>query len=123
MTPKKFSIYRLIDELFWLLVVLLPLIFYVIYSIHAVNPIPFLDYISQNLSLNLNTESIIFSTINEIFTNGFGYFDLFTNMGFAIHFFVWFFFVEFMHVFLDIVLFIPRYCHELMYSFCYEKRL
>ena len=92
MKPKKFCLYKVIDTLLWTLILLLPIILYAIHIVHH-DSISLLDFISQKLSVSFNQDSVIYVGIEKLFTNGFGFFDIFNDMGFALEFFVWFFFV------------------------------
>ncbi|MBR2870529.1 MAG: hypothetical protein IKB98_04055 [Clostridia bacterium] len=120
MKPKKFCLYKVIDTLLWTLILLLPIILYAIHIVHH-DSISLLDFISQKLSISFNQDSIIYVGIEKLFTNGFGFFDIFNDMGFALEFFVWFFFVEFVHLAMDILVSLPRLFHEFMFKFSYNK--
>ena len=119
MKAKSFSINRLFDTLFWHLIIFLPIILYLASS--SINVMPFNEYLVSILKIDFNTESILYSSFNDLFTSTGNFFDFFTTGGFAIDFFIWFVFVEFMHVFIDVIVFIPRFAHLLMYKFSKEN--
>lgn len=122
MKCRKFSIYRLIDELFWLIIGIMPWLFYFVYLMHVENPITFDVFMTSNLGIVFSQESLIYVAFNKMFVFGNGFFDIFVSMGTAVQFCVWFFFVQFLHVMFDIIAFIPKLCHEFMYEFCYKNR-
>lgn len=122
MKCRKFSIYRLIDELFWLLVGIMPWVLYFVYVQNVETPMTFDVFMTSNLGIVLSSDSVIYSAFERLFVNGFGFFDIFESMGTALQFCVWFFFVQFLHVTFDIVAFLPKLFHEFMHGFCYKDR-
>ena len=112
MKPKKFSVYKVVDIMLWNLILFLPLIFYFVYLLKGESTLTFFNFVSTNLGLTFNENSTVFVGIRNLFTDGYGYFDLFSNMGFALHFLVWFFFVEWAHLLMDILIALPRLFHE-----------
>lgn len=123
MKVKNFCIYELIDRLFWIALALFPLISYLIY-VHQTN-LPsihtFERWCSNFLGFEMNVNGTFYSAFIKIFENGFGFFDCFTNMkGLAVYI-TYLFHLEFIHVILDIMLFLPRWCHSFMRRYDYGK--
>lgn len=121
MKPKKFSVYKVVDIILWNLILFLPLIFYFVYLLKGVGDLSYFDFVSSSLGLTFNSNSIIYTGLEKLFTNGFGFFDIFLDMGFALDFLVWFFFVEWAHLTMDILISLPRIFHEWTEKFINNK--
>lgn len=111
---KKCSFTDILDDLFWYIVYLLPIIGYLIYAFRNPNNADnMLEYFELNFSLVPN---IIESTLQDIFGTS-GIFPLFENNGFIISFLAYFVGCVIIHLAVDFLLFIPRLSHKWMSKF------
>ncbi len=114
-TKNRFS-YKL-DKIFWFFIAFLPLISWVVYLygyVHlntdpSTSLIRFSSWVQTNFLLSDVSGNIVFQTLTEIFGDG-GVFPLFDSNSVAIFF--WLIMVEVVHVFFDIIVFIPRLAHK-----------
>lgn len=114
MRTKTFCVFDLIDKIFWILIGLMPVILYAISLHHASVYHSFSSFLQSGLGVTLNPDSIIYSSLSELFVNGGGYFDLFTYGGIFLEIIVWLFSVEFAHVLFDALVFIPRWTGSIL---------
>lgn len=114
MNTKKFCVYELLDKVFWILIMFMPIIIYAVYLHHADTYVAFSSFLGDGLGVVISTDSILYSTFIDLFVVGGGYFELFGSMGILLDILVWIFAVEFAHVLFDALVFIPRWCHQVL---------
>lgn len=114
MRTKTFCVFDFLDKLFWRLIALVPLILYAISLHHASTTIAFSDFLHNSLGVVVSSDSILYSSFTELFVAGNGIFDLFVSGGILIDMLVWLFAVEFAHILFDALVFIPRWCGNIM---------
>ncbi len=114
-TLRKRTISNLADQIFWLLVALLPLVLYglqfLAYDLTVVSSdLPtFLDYM-QNFGLS--TTSVCYTALQELFGSN-GVLPLFVSGDNAVVLFLSYFVaVQIVHLAVDFLLFIPRLSHK-----------
>lgn len=114
-TLRKRTISNLADQIFWLLVALMPLVLYALqflaYELTAVSSdLPtFLDYM-QNFGLS--TTSVCYTALVELFGST-GVLPLFASGDNAVVLFLSYFVtVQIVHLAVDFLLFIPRLSHK-----------
>ena len=117
MRQKSCSVREVLDALFWLFLAILPVIMYLFHICCNYAPMTFSAYFLETLSVELSQDSVIYQAFYRIFTVGNGFFDIFENMGAVIDICVWLFFVEFLHVMFDVLVFLPRWCHSMMNAY------
>lgn len=112
-TTKNRFAYKL-DKIFWFLIAIAPLFCYFLY-------VPFKNIAGESVSLPqfcvdnfLNGiafgENPIWNAFYQIFSKD-GVFPLFSHEG-AMYFFFWLVSVELIHLFFDVIVFIPRLAHK-----------
>lgn len=105
---KKCSVFELIDNIFWGLLLIFPLLSYVIYlmgdNVEVISLMVFLTDI-----IPIAAEGTIFDTFQTLFIE---YMPFFSSMSWIAVIFTWFVFVEFAHVVFDVIVFLPRLCHN-----------
>lgn len=124
---RKFSIYRLLDELVWLLVAFGPFIYYALYlgnfvpneSISA--PLDIIGFFSEKLSLGIYGNNSLSLAFVRIFGAREGFFEFYESSNALIFFLTHFVAVQFAHVMFDLLCFIPKWCHETMWKFVYNE--
>lgn len=119
---RKRNIPILIDSIFWLIMWLLPVLFYLFnylaYDITAsgISIASFSDFIINNFGISINSE--IYNSLSTIFTdnNYLGVID--SNISNSLILYtIYIFFVELIHIFTDVILFIPRFAHNFIAKF------
>lgn len=119
---RKRNIPILIDSVFWLIMWLLPVLFYLFnylsYDISSsgISIAAFSDFIVSNFGIS--DSSIIYTTLITIFTdnNYLGVIDS-TISNSLILYVIYIFFIELIHIFVDVILFIPRFAHNFIAKF------
>lgn len=119
---RKRNIPFLIDSIFWLIMWLMPVLFYLFnylaYDITAagVSVASFSEFIVNNFGISINSE--IYTTLLTIFTdnNYLGVIDS-TISNSLILYTIYLFFVELIHIFVDVILFVPRFAHNFIAKF------
>lgn len=115
-TTKNRFAYKL-DKVFWWIVALLPVFCYILYvgfgdvktSTGSLYTLPdfFVSYVLNGSGF---ADNIVWTTLNEIFGAS-GVFPIFTS-DVPLFIFNWFIWVELIHVFFDVIVFIPRLAHK-----------
>lgn len=119
---RKRNISYLFDTLFWFLMWLLPALFYLFnylaFDINSagVSIASFSQFIVDNFGIS--TSSTLYSSLFTIFAddNYLGVIDT-TISNSLILYFVYIFFIELIHIFTDVILFIPRFAHNFIARF------
>ena len=111
---RKKTVKCLCDNVFWYLIYLLPLIlmFGVTFETGTFVSI---SQAMQSVGLNVLTENVIYTSLNQIFGTG-GIVPLFVNAD-VIAYMTYFVSVTFLHLFVDIILVLPRYAMNLFDGF------
>lgn len=112
-TTKTRFAYKL-DKIFWWIVALAPLFcyfFYVPYKSISGDPISVALFLLDNfLSGVAFSTNPLWSAFYQLFSKD-GVFPLFGSEG-AMYIFFWFISVELIHLFFDVIVFIPRLAHK-----------
>lgn len=119
---RKRNISFWFDTLFWFLMWLMPAIFYLFnylaYDISAtgLTIMSFSDFIVQNFGISAT--STLYDSLHTIFSdnNYLGVIDS-TVSNSLILYFVYIFFIELIHIFTDVILFVPRFAHNFIAKF------
>lgn len=111
---KKCSITDVLDNMFWYIIYLLPIIMYV-FNIcgHGDGSVSLLEYFNSNFSMVTN---VISDTITSIFGTE-GVLPLFSSGGFIIDYLTYFIACMLIHLAVDFLLFIPRLAHKWLDGF------
>lgn len=104
---KKKVLMIIIDNLFWMLIMLIPVM------VLFISKQDFSTVLSQ---FGINDSNIIYTTLGELF-GGSGIFPLFTDSSPYLLFFTYLVVIELMHLFVDFLVFIPRLAHKWFDSF------
>lgn len=107
---RKRNINCIFDNLMWYLIYLLPLIIFIILLYNGNNDIS-ISLVLSNYNLDIVQNAIINSFSSVLGSEG--VFALFTNND-ILSYFAYFISVYICHIFVDIVLFIPRYAHKII---------
>lgn len=108
MSNTRFA-YKL-DKFFWLFLALFPYIAYLFYI--GKNPgVTFYDFFNTVLGVGGYGPNIVYQTLDKIFGPSSSVFRIFNNTS-ALYFFVWLVNVELVHIFYDVIVFIPRLAHK-----------
>ena len=111
-TKNRFS-YKL-DKIFWWIVAFAPLFCYFLYvpaKSASGEPISVALFLLDNfLSDVAFSDNLIWTAFYRIFSKD-GVFPLFGSQG-AMYIFFWFISVELIHLFFDVIVFIPRLAHK-----------
>lgn len=110
MTKK--NLFALIDNLFWLLIALFPLFAYLITLVNAESVVSFSSYLSS-LGFGISTDSLIYTTLYEIFGVGGGLLELVSDTGIMLYA-TYFVTIMLLHFVIDILLVIVRWGHKLV---------
>lgn len=119
---RKRNIPILIDSIFWLIMWLLPVLFYLFnylaydINIDTISIASFSEFIVNNFGISTGSE--IYTTLTTIFTdnNYLGVID--SNISNSLILYViYIFFIELIHIFVDVILFIPRFAHNFISKF------
>lgn len=112
---RKKTINRLVDSGFWLIIALLPVIFYVVqplaYELTTTNEVlpSFNDVMA---TFGMDSSNIIYTSLMDIFGKD-GIMPFFGTTSSAVVLYLsYFVIVQLLHVFIDFVLFIPRLSHK-----------
>ena len=106
---KNCSVSDLFDRILWSLIMLFPLIAYCLYLVSdkgTSDMLGIVEYYTDIIPLNM--AGTIFETLHTLFVE---YMPFFSSMSWVCLIFTWFVFVEFVHIVVDILVFIPRMCH------------
>ena len=111
-TKNRFS-YKL-DKLFWFIVAFAPLFCYLLYvpaKSTSGEPISVALFLLDNFLSGVEfSANPVWSAFYQIFSKN-GVFPLFGSEG-ALYLFFWFVSVELIHLFFDVIVFIPRLAHK-----------
>lgn len=112
---RKRNISHLFDCLFWWGIALFPLLLYLCMSFKSgLADVASFDTFYALLGIDF-TDNVVYSVLADVFGST-GVFPLVGNNGALIPF-VWLIAVQLIHLVVDVLLFIPRWCHQLMYRF------
>lgn len=117
---RKRTIKNIADQLFWLIVALMPLVVFLVQHLayeltSAADALPsFLEFMQ---GFGISTDSIVYSVLADLF--GFeGIMPFFTQDNNTVLLFMSYFVtVQIVHLAVDFILFIPRLCHKWMETF------
>lgn len=111
---KKCSIIDVLDNVFWYIIYILPILAYLI-SIcgHGDSSLTIIDYFNQFFPLATN---VISSSLVQIFGSN-GILPLFEDGGYIIDFLTYFISCMIIHLAVDFLLFIPRLAHKWLDGF------
>lgn len=117
---RKRTIKNIADQLFWLIVALMPLVVFLVQHLayeltSAADSLPtFLEFMQ---GFGISTDSIVYSVLADLF--GFdGIMPFFTQDNNTVLLFMSYFVtVQIVHLAVDFILFIPRLCHKWMETF------
>lgn len=104
---KKKVLMIIIDNLFWMLIMLIPVM------VLFITKEDFSTVLSQ---FGINDSNIIYTTLGELF-GGSGIFPIFTDGSPFLLYFTFLVIIELMHLFVDFLVFIPRLAHKWFDSF------
>lgn len=108
---RKRTISTLADTLFWYILYALPVLAYLVTLIHF-PAVPIATYFTDNLGFVFSDTNPIFTALSQLFGSD-GLLPFFANDSF-ITIVTWFCTVFVVHLAVDVVLFIPRFCHKLI---------
>lgn len=119
---RKRNLPYFIDGIFWLIMWLLPVLFYMFnylaydIAVSGISIASFSDFIVNNFGISINSE--IYTTLTTIFTdnNYLGVIDS-TISNSLILYTIYIFFIELIHIFVDVILFVPRFAHNFIAKF------
>lgn len=95
-----------IDSLFWFIIAILPIITYFLFNLNPnANSIDFINFL----------DSFSFGFVEDILNNIF--IDSYSLPGILTKCLSWFVSVEIIHVFVDFIVFIPRFAHRVLGRF------
>lgn len=120
---RKKTIKFVIDALFWVLISVLPLVYYGIYLIHGSEGtlLTFSEFFSSNvLGLLPLSSNIIKDGLIAVFGSS-GVLPFFADNNIIFDFSAYFVIINLLHLFLDFVLWIPRLAHKFMNKFVSEE--
>ena len=117
---RKRTIKNIADQLFWLIVALMPLVVFLVQHLayeltSSADVLPsFLEFMQD---FGISTDSIVYSVLTDLF--GFeGIMPFFTQDNNTVLLFMSYFVtVQIVHLAVDFILFIPRLCHKWMEAF------
>lgn len=110
MTKK--NVFALVDNLFWLLIALFPLFAYLISLVNAESVVSFGTYLT-NLGFGISTDSLIYTTLYQIFGVGGGFLELVNDTGIMLYA-TYFVTIMLLHFIIDILLVVVRWGHILV---------
>ena len=109
---RKRTIKFLIDNLYWAIVFVLPVVLYAIYAVSATHQtgtiLQFSDIMS---SIGLYEGNVIQTALEDLFATD-GILPLFNSGSTIIYFLTYFVLAEIVHLAVDFLLFVPRLCHK-----------
>lgn len=119
---RKRNLPYLIDGIFWLIMWLLPVLFYMFnylaydIAVSGISIASFSDFIVNNFGISINSE--IYTTLTTIFTdnNYLGVIDSSISNSLILYT-IYIFFIELIHIFVDVILFVPRFAHNFIARF------
>lgn len=111
---RKKTLKTLFDSLFWYFVYLLPLILLTV-SIFRTGTITSLSSVMGSIGVNILENNFIYTSLLDIFGTG-GIFPLFIQTD-LLMFLTYFISAFLLHLFVDIILFIPRFAMNLSDNF------
>lgn len=110
---RKRNVVFLLDNLFWLVMALLPLILHSVnilcYRLSDVTQVP--SSLFTLLNSALFSDSIVYSSLAELFGPD-GILPLFTDSSIYLRYMAYFVSVEIVHLAVDFLVFIPKLCHK-----------
>lgn len=109
---RKRTINFTADTIFWYAIYLMPVLAYLIYLINAgATPLSF-DGFLTSINLGILADNVFVNTLADIFGAG-GLVPVFADNG-AFIALVWFALMNLLHVFIDLILVLPRLCHKFL---------
>lgn len=111
---KKTTISDILDNLFWYIIYTLPIILYLFYICAINSDISVIDFF--NLYFSFASDNIIFSSLVSLFGSE-GVLSLFSSDSFIFYFCSYFVSAFLLHLAVDVLLFVPRFCHKVMGDF------
>ena len=109
---RKRTINCLFDKLFWFLVSILPLVSFVIMLwFNGQNGIT-MSTVFSSCGFGIVVDNVVVDSLMSIFGVG-GLFPLFATNDLIVYF-VYFIFVNIIHIVVDVLLWIPRFAHKLL---------
>lgn len=101
---------NIIDRGFWALVLLMPILAYLIINHHGST-----DFITVLSQFNVNDTNIIYTGLNTIFgSNGYIPFLDTTSTNVVLLYMSYFVMLELVHIFVDVILFVPKICVNIL---------
>jgi len=110
MTKKNW--FKLVDNIFWMLIALFPLLAYVVICAGKGEFIT-LSALFDNLGLTINTNGLIYTTLNTVFGVGGGMLEIVASTG-LIMYGTYFISVMLLHFIIDMLLIIVRWSQRLI---------
>lgn len=107
---RERSLKKILDNLMWYILYGLPIILLCINW--CCGQTLSISQVFETLGLNIIIDNPIFDTLIKTFGVG-GYFPIFQNNS-MIEYFSYFILLVMAHVFIDVLLFIPRFCHKIL---------
>lgn len=108
---RKRNVDHIADTVFWYLLYSLPFLAY-LFMFFTANSVPFTQFFTDNLGFVFSSSNPVFSALSQLFGSD-GVLPLFANDSFII-IATWFISVFVVHLAVDIILFIPRFCHKFL---------
>lgn len=102
---------KIFDNLLWYGLYMLPIILIII-SWTSGHFLP-LNQVINNAGLSLLTDNVVYDSLVTIFGSASEFLPTFLNNG-VIEYLSYFIMLMIIHIFVDVLLFIPRYCHKLI---------
>lgn len=112
---RKRNIAYLFDNLMWFIIYLLPIFAY-LFALKVDSSLDFASFLTSNF-MSFNLGNSLFANFSDIFHLSY-FFDMldYGSTGFECYIF-YFIVANFMHLVVDILLFLPRVCHNLISRF------
>lgn len=108
---RKRNIKYLFDTIFWYSLYMLPIILLCLNWFRG--GILSLSELFSNVGLNIVTNNVIYTGLVEMFGAGSTILPVFTN-NVVLEYLTYFIMLMIIHVFVDVLLFIPRWCHKMI---------
>lgn len=107
-----------LDKWFWFILAILPIIFFILcnfaLSISGNELRSFQVVVTSDFGVSDETKNILYSSFMSIFgPNGILPVFRYANLG-VVYYLVYFCYVQVIHVFVDVIVFIPRFAHKIM---------
>lgn len=117
---RKRTILNLADNVFWLIVALLPLILYLVqFCAYDLTSVTTFDSFASFMSgFGINTDSIVYTSMSDLFGTS-GILPMFdsTSASAPLMYLSYFVMVQIVHLAVDFLVFIPKLCHKWMDKF------